>query len=80
MSSYSEGPKAVIDAFQAEASEDNSGYAFAAKVLREHFSDDQSAGPQAASAFYYGVSGGNEDEINLLRQDLVNIALSLLGD
>lgn len=80
VSSYSEGAGAAIDAFQAEANEDNSGYAFALRVLREHFSDETMAGPVAASHFYFGEGTGTDDEKALLQQDLVNIALSLLGD
>ncbi|MGJ8673790.1 hypothetical protein [Rubritalea sp.] len=80
VSSYSEGARAAIDAFKAEAREDNSGYACALQVLREHFSDETMAGPVAVSHFYFGEGGGNEEERDLLRQDLVSIALSLLGD
>lgn len=77
VSSYSEGPAAAVELFNAEALADNPAFATAVQTLKAHFTQTHLDGPLLASQFRYGQDDGGGDGMRL-KEDLVTIAHALL--
>jgi hypothetical protein len=76
VTSFVDGPRAAVDAFQAEASCGNTGYAAAIETLRRDFSRRDADAPIRAAAFL----GGTVENQQRAREELVTAAKFLLGD
>ncbi len=77
VSLYSEGPRAAIEAFHAEAVSGNPAFEVAVHTLKSHFTATDQDGPLQAFQFRYGPSAPGDEGMRL-KEDLVTIALALL--
>ena len=77
VSLYSEGPRAAIEAFHAEAVSGNPAFEVAVQTLKAHFTAIDQDGPLQAFQFRYGPSAPGDEGMRL-KEDLVTIALALL--
>lgn len=76
VTSYVDGADEAISAFQIEAEKGNPAYESAVAVLKMDFYDEDSDGPIRAAEFLTGIL----DEAQRIRQDLVTVSRSLLGE
>ena len=72
---FVDGPEAAVAGFRAEASAENTGYAFAMKTLQKDFLDPGQDGPIRAAEFH----PGNANSRDRIRQDVATVGKFLLG-
>jgi hypothetical protein len=76
VTSFVDGPRAALEAFQAEAKLANTGYASAVQTLKRDFSHPDADAPMRAAEFLRGTL----DDHQRVREELVTAAKFLLGD
>ena len=76
VTAFIDGPDAAVEAFVAEAEEDNPAYASVIEALKRDFMEPNQDGPIRASEFLRGTL----DEAARIRQDVVTVARALLGE